>query len=122
MLRRSLLSLILLLLAASMAHAVDTITIDFGGTPMIFSVNAANKAMLGRLMARENTRRAAQSPPLAALRLEDFTRDLMIDMLRGYQVQSAGHDATDACVAFKALSGVNQAAITTQLGGVSPCP
>ena len=102
--------------------AVDTVVIDLGSTPVVLHVNPANKAMLTRLMARENTRRTAQSPPLAALTLEEFMRDLIIDMVRGYKVQSAGHDVADACATFRALSGANQATITAQLGGVSPCP
>ena len=113
---------VIVLLVVGSAYAADTISIDLGGTPVVAPVNAANKAMLTRLMARENTRRAAQSPPLVALTLETFTRDVIVDMMRGYTVQSAGQDHIDACTAFKILSGANQATITTQLGGVSPCP
>ena len=122
MLRRPLLSFILIVLAASMVYAVDDVTISFGGTPVVLPVNAANKVMLTRLMTRENARRTAQSPPLTALTLEEFVRDLIIDMVRGYRVQSAGQDHVDACVTFKALSGAQQTTIMTQLGGVSPCP
>ena len=122
MLRRYMLSLVLILLTASMAHAINDITIDLGDTPVALNLNAANKAMLTRLMTRENARRAAQSPPLVALTLGEFVRDLIVDMVRGYKVQSAGQDHVDACVAFKALSAAAQAAIVTQVGGTSPCP
>lgn len=116
------LSLCLALLLPSFSAAVDTITIDLGGTPLVMPVSTTNKTMLARLLTRENARRAAQLPPLAALTLEQYVRDLIVDMVRGYKVQSAGQDHVDACTAFKALSGVEQTTITTQLGGVSPCP
>ena len=111
-----------MLLCASFSEAVDTVTLDFGGTPVVMDVNATNKAMLTRLLTRENARRAAQSPPLAALSLEEFMRDLIIDMVRGYKVQSAGQDHTDACATFKSLAPAAQATIVARLGGVSPCP
>ena len=122
MLRRYMLSLVLILLAANLVYAVDTITINMGGTPVILSMNATNKTMLTRLMTRENARRAAQSPPLIALSLEEFVRDLLVDMVRGYRVQSAGQDHVDACAAFKLLNQTEQTNIITNLGGHSPCP
>ena len=122
MLRRYMLSLVLILLAANLVYAVDTITINMGGTPVILSMNATNKTMLTRLMTRENARRAAQSPPLIALSLEEFVRDLLVDMVRGYRVQSAGQDHVDACAAFKLLNQTGQTNIITNLGGHSPCP
>lgn len=104
------------------AYAADSITTDLGGTPVVLPIAPATKALLTRLLARENARRAAQSPPLVALTLEQYVRDLIVDMVRGYKVQSAGQDHVDACAAFKTLSGAEQATIMTQLGGVSPCP
>ena len=109
-------------LLTSVASAVDTIAIDMGGTPVVLSVNTTNKAMLTRLLIRENTRRAAQSPPLTALTLEEFERDLIVDMFRGYKVQSAGQDHVDACVTFNGLSAAQQQTILTTLLGNSPCP
>ena len=122
MLRRYMLSLVLILLAANLVYAVDTITINMGGTPVILSMNATNKTMLTRLMTRENARRAAQLPPLVALTLEEFVRDLLVDMVRGYKVQSAGQDHVDACATLKALSATEQNTIIAQMGGTSPCP
>ena len=122
MLRRSMLSLILVLLAASMVYAVDDVTISLGGTPVVLSVNATNKAMLTRLLTRENARRAALSPPLAALTLEQYVRDLIVNMVRGYKVRSAGEDHTEACTVFKTLTGTEQNTIIAQMGGTSPCP
>lgn len=115
-------SLLFVLLCGSAGEAADSITVDLGGTPVVLPINAANKALFMRLMARENTRRAARVPPLAPLTVEAFVRDLIVDMVRGYQVQSTGQDYEDACAAFRALSGANRAAILTQLGEVSPCP
>ena len=89
---------------------------------MVLSVNATNKTMLTRLLTRENARRAAPSPPLIALSLEEFVRDLLVDMVRGYRVQSAGQDHVDACAAFKLLNQTGQTNIITNLGGHSPCP
>ena len=109
-------------LAISVAHAADTITIDLGGTPVVLSVNATNKALLTRLLTRENARRAAQTPPLAALTLEQYVRDLIVDMVRGYKVQSAGQDHVDACATFNTLTAAQQNTIITQMGGTSPCP
>lgn len=111
-----------LLLTCSLAHAVDTITIDLGGTPVVLSVNATNKALLARLLTRENARRAAQVPPLAALTLEQYVRDLIVDMVRGYKVQSAGQDYLDACATFQTLTAARQAVIVAEMGGTSPCP
>jgi hypothetical protein len=112
----------LLLLACTLAHAADAVTIDLGGTPVVLAVNATNKAMLTRMLTRENTRRAAQAPPLAALTLEEFVRDLVIDMVRGYRVQSVGLDHIDACTKFKTLTAAQQNTIITTLNGNSPCP
>ena len=109
-------------LLAGSVHAADQITIELGGTPAVLSVNATNKALLTRLLTRENARRAVQTPPLVALRLEQYVRDLIVDMVRGYKVQSAGQDHVDACATFKGLTATQQNTITTQLGGVSPCP
>ena len=119
----SILCLVMLVfLLPRLAEAVDTVTVDFGGTPTVLSINAANKTLLTRMMTQENARRAAKSPPLAALTLADFVRDLIVDMVRGYKVQTAGQDHVDACTTFKALSAGAQATLVTQFGGTSPCP
>ena len=99
---------------ATMAPAaVDTIVIDLGGTPVVLSVNATNKTML--------TRRCATLAP-GNTSLEDCIKILIVDMLRGYKVQSSGQDHVDACTTFKTLTGAQQTTIITQMGGTSPCP
>ena len=113
---------VILPLLAGPGHAADQITIELGGTPVVLSVTAMNKAVLTRLLTRENARRAAQTPPLAALTLEQYVRDLIVDMVRGYKVQNAGQDHVDACVTFKTLTAAQQNTIITQMGGTSPCP
>lgn len=124
MLSPKLIGLFILIVALFFGHAeaADTITIDLGGTPVVLSVNATNKTLLTRLLTKENVRRAARTPPLVALTLEAFARDLIVDMFRGYKVQTQGEEHVDACTAFKALSTAAQQTIITQLGGVSPCP
>jgi hypothetical protein len=117
-------ALVLVLLTSVAAFAVDTVTIDLGGTPSVLSVNAVNKAMLTRMLTRENNRRAALTPPLAALTLEQFVADLVVDMMRGYKQQTAGNDHQDACTRFGNLTAAQQATIIARAewGGFSPCP
>ena len=105
-------ALSLFALLASVA-AADSITIDMGGTPIVLPVNATTKAML--------TRRCDKLAPGNAS-LEDCVKVLIVDMFRGYKVQTANLDYTDACTTFKTLSVVQQNTIITQMGGTSPCP
>jgi hypothetical protein len=112
----------MLLLSVTIVYAADTVTIDLGGTPIVMPINATNKALLTRMLTRENARRVAQTPPLPAVTLEVFVRDLVVDMIRGYKVQNAGFDYIDACDRFKTLTGAQQNTIITQLNGNSPCP
>ena len=112
---------LLLMLWPGTSQAADSITIDLGGTPVVLSVNAANKDLLTRLLGKENARRATQSPPLSALTLEQYSRDLMVDMFRGYKIQYAGEEYIDACTTFKALLAADQQSILTLLGGMNPC-
>ena len=102
------------------AYAVDTMTVDIVGTPVVISVSAANKVFLNRLLTRENTRRAGEG--LAALVLNEFVRDLIVDMFKIYKGQSDGFDYVGACATYKVLSGANQTTILSLLGGLSPCP
>ena len=100
--------------AVSSVHAVNDITIDLGGTSVVLPINAATKTML--------TRRCATLAP-GNTSLEDCVKILIVDMFRGYKVQSAGQDHVDACVHFKTvLTDAQRATIVTQLNGVSPCP
>lgn len=110
------------LLFPVVACAIDQISIDLGGTPLVMPINATNKALLARLLTRENTRRVAQSPPMAALTLEQHMRDLIVDMVRGYKVQNDGQGHVEACATFKTLTAAQQTTIITQMGGASPCP
>jgi hypothetical protein len=116
--------IVLVLLTSLTANAVDTVTIDLGGTPSVLSINAVNKALLNRMLIRENNRRAALTPPLPALTLELFVSDLIVDMLRGYKQQTAGNDHQDACTRFGNLTAAQQAAVIARAewGGFSPCP
>ena len=107
-------------LASSPAFAIDSMTVDIVGTPVVISVNATNKAFLNRLLVRENARRASEG--LSALVLNDFVRELIVDMLKSYKGQSDGFDHVGACANYKTLSGANQTTILTLLGGLSPCP
>ena len=107
------LSLVMVFCWSSASDAAGTITIVFRGTPVVLNIAGANEAML--------TRRCGTLAP-GNTSLEDCTRILIVDMFRGYHVQSVGQDHVDACVAFKALADVEQAKIITQLSGVSPCP
>ena len=99
--------------AVSSVHAVNDITIDLGGTPVVLPVNAANKAML--------TRRCGKLAPGAAS-VEECAKVLIVDMFRGYKVQTANLDYTDACTTFKTLLEAQQNTIVGQMGGTSPCP
>ena len=105
-----------------LGYAGEGITVDLGGTPVGLRINAANKTLLTRLLTRENVRRAAQTPALDVLTLEQYVRDLIIDMVRGYAIQTAREDSIDACAAFKILAETDQQVIVMQLGGKSPCP
>ena len=106
--------LALLLICSGLSHAADDITISLGGTPVVVPINAANKAML--------TRRCDKLAP-GAPSVEECVKVLIVDMFRGYKVQSAGQDHVDACVHFKTvLTDAQRATIVTQLNGVSPCP
>lgn len=51
-----------------------------------------------------------------------FTRDLLVDMFKGYKMQVAGEEHVDACTTFKALTAAQQTTIITTLGGTRPCP
>lgn len=106
------------------AQAADQITVDITGTPVAVSVSAPNKALITRLMTKENARRAAEDPPLAALTLNEFTRDLLVDMFRGYKVQVAGEAHQDACARFRALTPAQQLTELARAawGGDAPCP
>lgn len=116
------LTIFLFLLSVLGYAQVDTIAINLGGTPVNLSVSATNKTVLTRMLTRENVRRAAQNPPLTALTLEQYVRDVIVDAFRGLAIQAGGFDHIDACVAFKALTAAQQTTITTNLGGNNPCP
>jgi hypothetical protein len=113
-----------IMLVCTMAHAADSITFDFGGTPKVLPLNTVEKIMYTRMLTRDNARRAANSPPLPAQTLEEFVAALFIDMTRGYKVQSGGLDVVDACVKFNdpGTTAAQRNQILTILGGNSPCP
>ena len=110
------------LLLSAHAYALDVITIELGGTPVVLSVSPTNKALLVRLLVRENVRRSGLNTPLPVLTLEEFVRNLFVDTVREQKTQAESLDYSDACTVFKTLSNAAQAGIITQLGGTSPCP
>ena len=102
------------------AWAVDTMTVDIVGTPVVISVSAGNKAFLNRLLVRENARRTGEG--LAALVLNEFVRNMIVDMFQSHKTRSDRLDHVDSCVTYNSLSGANQTTILNLLGGLSPCP
>ena len=118
--QRAFLVILLLLVVGSAAQA-GTIVVNFG-TPQTLTTTARQDAFLTSMLARENTRRAAQNPPLIAWTMEQYLNDLIVKMLKGYQTEAAGLDHQDACTTFKALTAAQQATIVTSMGGKSPCP
>lgn len=96
-----------------------TITIDFGA-PLTITTNAQQNAFLARLLARENVRLAAQTPPGTALTQEQWLRDVIQATLVGYRQQNIDKDKVDAQAAFAALSGAQQNQVVTLLGGNNP--
>ena len=101
--------------------AAGSITINFGA-PQTLTTTASHDAFLTNMLARENARRAAQTPPLGAFTMERYLQDLIVKMLRGYQTEAAGLDSQDACATFQGLLTAQQQSILTSLGGKSPCP
>lgn len=116
---------VLSIICVEQVVALNDITIDVDGPVLVMPVSPANETMLTKMLTRENARRAAQQPPLPALTLNEFLRDvIIIDGVRGLRIESRSRDHIDACVRFHALSAAAQATELARAAwqGDDPCP
>lgn len=126
--KKYLLTILSLCLLPSFVYAIDTITIDLGGTPVIMSITAARKTALSKFRARTNRFRASQIPPQSALTAEEavqlFLDNELTNVERDVTTSTTAGDA-DFCTIFKDNSKTTTAQrnqIIAIGAGASPCP
>jgi hypothetical protein len=114
----------LMVLLSSSAYAINDITFDLDGPPLVQPVNEQNETVLTKMLNRENARRVAQEPPLPTLTLNQFARNTFLDGVRALRIESGGRDHIDACTRFRALDPDQRAAELARpvWSGDSPCP
>jgi hypothetical protein len=109
--------------AIGLSHAeAGTITLNFGA-PQTLTTTAPQDAALQRLVARSNADRAGQVPPLPARTIEQYLRDVLITAVGSYFLQAKEAEGEDFCIAWKAKTPAERAAVVTAHGGNEPpCP
>lgn len=111
---------LLMILAVAMPAESGSITFDFG-SPLTLSTTAAQDAAIQKLVDAVNTRRAAATPPLGPITREQYLRSILVDAVASYVKEVQVLEAVEACMAYTALTTVEQDDIKTRLGGRAPC-
>ena len=99
-----------------------TVTINFGGTPVVLSTNASQDADLGDLLADENAARAARTPPDTALSMEQYLGQIIAATVQGYTGQATSNNLRKLCTRWPSLTGAQKTQVRTLFNlTTNPC-
>ena len=99
----------------------QSVVIDLGTGARTVTPTAVQIAKIARLRDIENARRAALTPPLAAITSEQWLQAILVSAVQSYVQQANELDAKDACTTYNAATTAVKNTVNTALGGKSPC-
>lgn len=85
-------------------------------TTYTITLTAEQDTALATLITRTNTARAAQTPPLPAITVNQYVQSRASEIASNYAAQIKGEDEAAVLAAYKAATAAKQSSIKTTLG------